>query len=137
MESKLLAKRPVLSKSEMEIARVLWGLGEATAREVTEALPKGRKLDFSTVQTYLSRLENKSYVKSKLVGRAKVYRGSVKPQQVVREAVDDFVKLLFGGEKVPLVRHLVSEAGVSKEELAELRELIESMEREQDNVDID
>lgn len=132
-----MAKRAVLSKSEMEIARVLWGLGEASAREVTEALPKGRKLDFSTVQTYLSRLENKRYVKSKLVGRAKVYRSSVKPQQVVREAVDDFVKLLFGGDKVPLVRHLVSDADVSKEELAELRSLLEAMERKQNNVDAD
>lgn len=121
----------------MEIARVLWGLGEASAREVTEALPKGRKLDFSTVQTYLSRLENKRYVKSKLVGRAKVYRSSVKPQQVVREAVDDFVKLLFGGDKVPLVRHLVSDTDVSKEELAELRSLLEAMERKQNDVDAD
>lgn len=132
-----MAKRSVLSKSEMEIAQVLWGLGEASARDVTEALPKGRKLDFSTVQTYLSRLENKRYVKSKMVGRAKVYKSAVKPKQVVREAVDDFVKLLFGGEKIPLVRHLVSEADVSKDELAELRKLIESMEREQNDVDGD
>ncbi|MEM8947549.1 MAG: BlaI/MecI/CopY family transcriptional regulator [Planctomycetota bacterium] len=127
-----MAKRAVLSKSEMEIAQVLWKLGEASAREVTEALPKSRKLDFSTVQTYLSRLENKRYVRSKLVGRAKVYRSSVKPQQVVREAVDDFVKLLFGGEKIPLVRHLVSDTDVSKEDLAELRALLEKMEAESD-----
>lgn len=130
-----MAKRPVLSKSEMEIAQVLWGLGEASAREVTEALPAGRSLDFSTVQTYLSRLENKKYVRSKLVGRAKVYKSSVKPQQVVREAVDDFVKLLFGGQKLPLMRHLVSEAEVSEAELAELRSLLEAMERKQKDVD--
>lgn len=131
-----MAKKAVLSKSEMEIAQVLWGLGEASARDVTEALPKGRKIDFSTVQTYLSRLEKKGYVKSKLVGRAKVFRSSIKPQQVVREAVDDFVKLLFGGEKIPLVRHLVSDAEVSKEELAELRQLLDSMERKRDH-DVD
>ena len=130
-----MAKRPELSKAEMEIAQILWALGEASAREITAALPKGRKIDFSTVQTYLSRLEKKRYIKSKLVGRAKVYRSSVKPQQVVREAVDDFVRLLFGGQKLPLVRHLVNETQISKDDLAELKQLLETLERKQTDVD--
>ena len=130
-----MSKRPVLSKAELEIAQVLWRLGEASAREVSESLPKGRKIDFSTVQTYLSRLERKRYVKSKLVGRTKFFRSSVKPQQVVRQVVDDFVKLLFGGEKLPLVRHLVNDTQITKAEIAELRELLDAMEKDQSDVD--
>ena len=44
--------RPGLSKGEMEVVRVLWGLGEATVRQVLEAFPPRRTIDFSTVQTY-------------------------------------------------------------------------------------
>lgn len=121
----------------MEVAQVLWGLGKASAREVTDALPEDRQIDFSTVQTYLARLEKKGYVESQRVGRAKVFRSSVKPQQVVREAVDDFVKLLFGGDKLPLVRHLVKDSEISEQELAELKSLLSAMERKQKDVDAD
>ena len=41
-----MVKRPALSKGELEVARVLWDLGEATVREVHEALPAARTIDF-------------------------------------------------------------------------------------------
>jgi predicted transcriptional regulator len=49
-----MAKRPALAKSELEIARIVWNLKEATVRQVADALPDDRKLDFWTVQTYLT-----------------------------------------------------------------------------------
>jgi predicted transcriptional regulator len=43
--------------------------------------------------------------------------------------MDDLIDRLFGGEALPLVRHLIEERGVSDHELAELRQLIERMEK--------
>lgn len=37
-----MTKRPSLSKAELQIARTLWELGEASGRQVHEALPKNR-----------------------------------------------------------------------------------------------
>ncbi len=48
-----MTKRPALAKSELEVARIVWRLGQATVREVLEEFPKERRLDFKTVQTYL------------------------------------------------------------------------------------
>ena len=62
--------RPGLAKSELEVAQIVWRLGKATVREVYEALPENRNLDFKTVQTYLRRLEAKGYVRCAL-GRTK------------------------------------------------------------------
>ena len=56
-----MSPRTPLSKAEMEVASLVWELGEATVRQVTDALPAKRKIDFTTVQTYLSRLEAKGY----------------------------------------------------------------------------
>lgn len=112
----------------MEIARIVWELKEATVREVTDALPTKRKLDFTTVQTYLTRLEEKGYLRSKKVGRAKVFRAAARPADVIREAVDDFVGRLFGGDSLPLVRHLVEGSEMTPEELIELRELLKESE---------
>ncbi|MCP4510837.1 MAG: BlaI/MecI/CopY family transcriptional regulator, partial [Fuerstiella sp.] len=54
--------RPGLSKSELEVARVVWLLKDANVRAVYEALSETRDIDFTTVQTYLRRLAEKGYL---------------------------------------------------------------------------
>ena len=122
-----MVDRPALSKGEMEVARALWEVGPATVREVFESLP-AQRMDFSTVQTYLRRLESKAYAGSKLKGRVRIYSARAKARTVIRETVDDLVQRLFGGETMPLVRHLIEERGIGKTEIAELRELINELE---------
>ena len=124
-----MAERPPLSKGEMEIARSLWDIGPATVREVHESVSKSRSIDFSTVQTYLRRIESKGYANSKLKGRVRTYSSKTKPGTVIRETVDDLVDRLFGGEAMPLVRHLVEDRGIDAAEIAELRELIDRLEK--------
>ena len=118
-----------MSKGEMEVARVLSDLKKATVREVHESFPAERAIDFTTVQTYLRRLETKGYVKAELDGRTRVYTPRVKLRTVIRETLDDLIDRLFCGETLPLVRHLIEERGVSDDELAELRQLIARLEK--------
>ncbi len=127
-----MADRPALSKGEMEVARLLWQLGKATVREVHEAFPAARKIDFTTVQTYLRRLESKGYVRERLDGRTRVYSPKVKPRTVIRETLNDLIDRLFGGETMPLMRHLIEDRGIRDEELAELKKLIDRLEEESD-----
>ena len=125
-----MTERQPISKGEMEIARALWEISPATVRAVFESLPNNRKIGFSTVQTYLRRLETKGYVTSSLDGRVRVYASRTKARTVIRETVDDLVQRLFGGETMPLMRHLIEERGVDEKNLAELRELIDRLEQE-------
>ena len=125
-----MTERQPISKGEMEIARALWEISPATVRAVYESLPNNRKMGFSTVQTYLRRLETKGYVTSSLDGRVRVYASRTKARTVIRETVDDLVQRLFGGETMPLMRHLIEERGVDEKNLAELRELIDRLEQE-------
>ena len=123
-----MAKRPALAKSELEIAQLVWQLGEATVRQVLDALPAERGLDFKTVQTYLRRLEAKGYLRSRREGRAKIYVARVQPEQVRREVINDFIHRLFGGETIPLFQHLINDRGLSDSEIGRLRELLDSLE---------
>jgi predicted transcriptional regulator len=116
----------------MEVARIVWNLREATVRQVFEALPIGRNIDFSTVQTYLRRLEQKGYLRTRRQGRAMVYRPRVQPERVIRETIDDLVNRLFDGQTVPLLHHLIRERSISDEELRALREMIDQLEAEHD-----
>ncbi len=120
-------ERPSLAKSELEVARIVWQLGEATVRQVHEALPRGRKLDFWTVQTYLRRLKQKGYLKARCVGQGNVYSPAVQPKRVIRELMDDFVDRLFDGEVLPLFQHLVESRGLTDEEIDELQERLNEL----------
>jgi BlaI family transcriptional regulator, penicillinase repressor len=124
----LLAKRLALSKGEMEVARVLWELGPSSVRQVFEGLRAERKVDFSTVQTYLRRLETKGYARSRLLGRVRVYRPRIGSNTVIRETVDELVDRLFGGEALPLFRHLIHDRQISAGEIQELRRMLDRRE---------
>ena len=123
-----MSPRPGLSKAELEIARLVWELKEASVRQVHEALPTNRKVDFTTVQTFLKRLEEKGYLKVRLEGRSRIYAPRVRPKTVIRETVGDLVERLFAGESMPLVQHLVEENRLSSDELQQLKALINRME---------
>ncbi len=124
--------RPGLSKAELEIARIVWGLKSATVRQVHDALPVGRDVDFTTVQTYLKRLEEKGYLKVRLENRTRIYASRVKPRTVIRETVDDLVERLFGGDAMPLMQHLVEEKEFSTADIEQLRRLLNRLEGDSD-----
>ena len=120
-----MKRLPPLPKSELEVARIVWDLGEATVRDVVDALPEDRGLDFFTVQTYLRRLTDKGFLKTRKQGRANVYSQKVAPARVIRQMVDEFLHGVFGGEAVPLVQHLIREKQISDDGLDELQEMID------------
>lgn len=122
-----MAKRPALAKSELELARIVWDLGEATVRQVFEALPKDRELDFWTVQTYLRRLKAKGYLKTRRQGRSNVYIPRVRPAEVVRDVVDDLVNRLFDGDALPLFQQLIHDRGLSDDEIQQLQSLLDQL----------
>lgn len=124
--------RPPLSKVELEVARVLWDLGEGSLGAIHEALLETRPMEYATLQTYVRRLETKGYIKAERVGRTKLYRPKVRAQQIIRETINDVLRLLFDGQPVPLVRHLMQDRSISSEEIRELRELVTELEESPD-----
>lgn len=123
-----MSSRPSLSKGEMEVARVLWEIGAAGVRDVFETLSNTSDMDYTTVQTYLRRLETKGYASSKLKGRLRIYTAKGRPGTVIRETVNDLVDRLFGGQSLPLVRHLIEDRGMSPKEIHELKVLLDQYE---------
>ena len=124
--------RPPVSNAELEVARIVWQLRGATVREVLEALPARRKIEYATVQTYLRRLEAKGYLRGKKQGRSTFYTIRARPDRGVRETVKDFVNRLFDGEALPLFEHFISEQGLSSDEIRKLREMLDRKEKSQD-----
>lgn len=125
-----MSDRPALSKAEMEVARIVWDLKQATVREVLQALPEDRQIDYKTVQTFLRRLEAKGYLSSHRNGRSLIYSACVRPTLVIKETVKDFVGRLFDGEALPLVEHLIREQGMNNDEIHRLRNMLDNLDEE-------
>lgn len=118
---------PPLPKSELEIARIVWELREASVRDVVDVLPDERKVDYWTVQTYLRRLAEKGYLKVKKQGRANLYQPKVQPVRVRRQLVDNFLQQVFDGEAIPLFQHLIHDRGLSDAEIEQLQTTLDEL----------
>jgi BlaI family transcriptional regulator, penicillinase repressor len=116
---------PALATQELAIMKVVWGLGDATVREVYETLLKRRAVAYTTVMTMMKTLETKGYLKRMPEGRAYRYRPTRPEQSVLTAMVRDFVDRVFDGAAQPLLAHLVTDRKLSKAERAELRKLID------------
>lgn len=116
-----------LSGPAMEIAGVVFRLGKAKVREVVDALPADRKMDFSTVQTYLRRLKAKGVLTTTQDGRSDVYSPAVRPKSVVRDVVGDLVDRLFEGDALPLVQHLIADHKLTDEQIDQLQATLEQL----------
>jgi BlaI family transcriptional regulator, penicillinase repressor len=108
-----------LTKFELEVMDALWALGAASIREVHEALPKSKRVAYTTVQTIVGRLEEKGAVRRvKKIGNAFIFEPTVERQAVHRRLVDEFLALLGGAR--PLMSHLVETGKLSLDDLREL-----------------
>jgi len=117
-------KLRAMSPTETEILRLVWELNEATVQQIRDQLPSDRSLAYNTVQTLLCRLEQKGYLKHHLKGRAHVFSALVKPREVIKTTVRDFLGRLFGGDPKPLVQFLAEDGKLDEEDIKRLRELI-------------
>jgi predicted transcriptional regulator len=66
-----------LSPAQQEIMEIVWDKGEVAAVEVRQLLARGRVLARETVRTTLERMEEKGWLKHRVVGRTFFYSAAV------------------------------------------------------------
>jgi len=108
--------------------KIVWGLEQATVRDVYEALRERRKIAYTTVMTMMNILEAKKHLKKQVQDRAYVYQATRPRSEVIRAMVRDFVDRVFNGSAEPLLVHLVKERRLSKKELEKVARAIEEAE---------
>lgn len=114
-----------LGRVQFRIMQVLWDRGQATARDVTDALNKDSFVAHSTVQTLLRQLEDKGAVAHRSEGRTFVYWPLLDEESMTRSTTRDLIERVFGGSAVGLMAHLLKEERLSRQEIEGLRRLID------------
>lgn len=119
-----------LGDAELQVLRTLWDIGPCTVRDVLNHFhTRNRKVAYTTVLTFLTRLEQKGFVRSDKSGLAYVYRAVVTRNQITRSKLKAMLEELFDGEAAPLVLQLMKTEKFSAEEIAELQKLIDQLDQ--------
>ncbi len=117
---------PRLGKVQLQIMQVLWERGEATAREITDALSTAAPIAHSTTQTLLRKMEAKATVTHEVRDRVFVFRPLSRRSEVSETAARDLLTRVFGGSVYGLVSHLLKHEAISDDEMRRLRTLIDA-----------
>ncbi len=124
---------PNLGKVQLQIMQILWERGEATAREITDALNLTDPVAHSTTQTLLRKLEAKGAVAHSVQDRVFVFRPLSQEADTRESAARDLLTRVFGGSVYGLVSHLLKHEELSDDELKCLRQLIDAAPQTEDS----
>lgn len=123
---------PRPTEAELEILTVLWSRGPSTVRNVHEAIEaKARRkpTQYTTVLKLLQIMVEKRLVERNEDERAHVYRANRPREWTQRQIAGDLLERAFGGSARSLVMGALSARRTSKEELAEIRKLLDDYEK--------
>jgi BlaI family penicillinase repressor len=127
-----MAKRPghSLTSSQLEIMNLFWEHGELGVARVREMLGERRAVARNTVQTMLSRLAEKGWLKARAEGNAFYYRAARPRKSVLRGMLGSLLESAFAGSTSGLVMALLEDRRISAEEARRIRALIDRAEEE-------
>ncbi len=117
---------------ELGILKLLWEDAPRTVREVRGLLAeRGRELAHTTLITTLNVMYGKGFVTRGAAreGRGYAFSPKISRDEVSQGMVGDLIHRVFDGSAKTLVMQALSEEEASSEDLAEIRRMIDSMER--------
>jgi BlaI family penicillinase repressor len=120
---------PRPTEAELEILTVLWSRGPSTVRDVHETIERRKPTQYTTVLKMLQIMVEKRLVERNEEARAHVYRASRPREWTQRQIAGDLLERAFGGSAKSLVVGALSARKTSKEELAEIRKLLDDYEK--------
>ena len=122
---------PRPTEGELEILRSLWQLGPSTVRRITDRLSEQRSTGYTTVLKMLQIMLGKGLVERDESQRTHVYAAAVPPETTRRHMVVDLVERAFGGSTSRLVMSALSARPADREELNEIRRLLDTLQESQ------
>jgi predicted transcriptional regulator len=115
---------------ELQALKVLWERGQATVREIADAMNAAAKrqgddeLAYTTVLSLLQVMEQKGLVDHRREGKAYVYVPLVEQQSTFRQLAGGFLEKVFDGAVNEYVVHALESKRLSPAELDELESML-------------
>lgn len=124
MKRKVPYAERLLTRAELELMAILWSLEEASVAEVIGALPRSREVAYTTVSTILRILEQKGFVVSRKEGRGHLYSPKISKDAYETRSLKQLVHKVFDGVPSALVRRLLDEHALSRDEIHDIQAML-------------
>ena len=120
------------TERELEALKVLWVRGEATVREIADAINAAAirsgadELAYTTVLSLLQVMEQKQLVTHRRAGKAYVYVPCVEREPTFRRLAGSFLERVFDGALDEYLVHALESKRLSATELDQLEAMLAS-----------
>lgn len=115
-----------LPDGELELMMIIWDAGEPVSRlEIEERMDGSKDVVPSTILSYLSRLEDKGFVKKEKRGKNNFYSPLVAKEPYLKETGKGILNRMFGGSLKNFATALYDGGELSKEDIEELQQFID------------
>ena len=113
---------------EMQILRILWELGPSPVREIHRRLNAVKGTNYSTTVKMLAIMLQKGLVKRDENAQPHVYRPAHTRARTGKRLLHDLIEKVYDGSAMSLVLQALSSGKATKEELDEVRRMLDQME---------
>ena len=118
-----------LPDSELELMMIIWEDREPVCRMDIEAkLDKDRNILPNTVLSFLSRLEDKGFIKKEKRGKINYYSAIIEEDKYLQEEGKSIFRKVFGNSLNKFVTSLYDGKAIDNKDLQELRDMLDEME---------
>jgi BlaI family penicillinase repressor len=121
---------PRISEAEWLVMQVFWSEPGLTADEVVQALQGRTRWSARTIRTLINRLLRKKALEYEKEGRRYRYFPAVSRKRCIREERRSFVERVYGGTVTPMLAAFIEEAKLSREDIEELKRILDEKERQ-------
>ena len=120
---------PRPTDAELEILTVLWSRGPTTVRDVHETIAARRPTQYTIVLKQMQVMAEKGLVLRNEDQRAHIYEAARPREWTQKQLAGDILARAFNGSAKSLMMGALSSRKASKQELAELRALLDEYEK--------
>jgi len=117
------------TESELEILQILWEHGPSSVRTVNEKLNERREVGYTTTLKIMQIMTEKNLVTRDTESRTHIYSSAVKEKETQSSLLESFIHKTYRGSAMKLVMQALGKEDATKEELAELKEIINKLEQ--------
>lgn len=118
-----------ISDAESRVMEVLWQKAPQTSEDIVAALLAPTGWHEKTIKTLLNRLLGKGAVSAEKDGRRYLYSPQLRREDWQQLESRSLLDRVFGGKVAPLLAHFSQHEKLSARDVAELRKMIDSIDK--------
>ncbi len=113
---------------ELQMLRILWELGPSPVREIHARLNAEKGTNYSTTVKMLSVMLEKGLVRRDEKASPHIYRPALTRDAAGKRMLSDLIEKVYDGAAMSLVLQALASTAATKEELDEVRRMLDQME---------